>query len=186
MAPGCQRWSHQTGLATEKTSASHANVLWFLILSTVVWFCAQTWGLRWFRVLTAPGWSRKIKSFHAGKMTTNSGHSDDLTGWGLLFLDNNQRDRGSVCLSDLFMVQTELRKEQIDAEWLTDSYYPNRRMMMGIICCATTPMRAAPSGHIGHSFSHFSLRISWAPNWYWSSVILPSQSNGKCGLCSFG
>lgn len=37
------------------------------------------------------------------------------------------------------MVQTQLREreEQIDAGLLTDSYYPSRRMMMGIICSAT-------------------------------------------------
>lgn len=44
-----------------------------------------------------PGWSHKIKSSHADKLTTNSGHSDDLRAGRVLFLDNSQRDRGS-CL----------------------------------------------------------------------------------------
>lgn len=99
------------------------------------------------------------------KLTANGGHSDDLRAGRVLFLDNSQRDGGSVCLPDLFTVQTQLRekkkKEQIDAELLTDSYYPNRRMMMGIICCATqlqrgSRLQATPVTHflIFHSRSH--------------------------------
>lgn len=90
-------------------------------------------------MLITPRWSCRIKSFHADETTTDGGHSDDSRGGRLLLLDNNQGDRGPVFLPDLFMVQTQLRKEQIDAELLTDSYYPNRRMMMGIICRATQP-----------------------------------------------
>lgn len=87
---------------------------------------------------------------------TNSGHSDDLRGGRSVCLPNNQRGGGPVCLPDLFMVQIRLRKEQIDAELLTNPYYPNWRMMMGIICCATQLLQATSVTHflIFHSGSH--------------------------------
>lgn len=135
-ALGCQsaglirpRWVQR------KTSAAHANAFWFRFAQRSCGSWAQT------QIMVIPNahctGSRRIKSLPADKMTTNGGHSDDLRGGRLLFGDNNQRNRESVCLPDLFIVQTQLRKEQIDAELLTDSYYPNRRMMMGIISRAT-------------------------------------------------
>lgn len=88
--------SHQTTLGPEKTSAAHANVLWLGFPQQPCGLCAQTHRLRWFWMLIAPGWSHRIKSLRADQMTTNGGHSDDLKDGRLLFLDNNQRDRGPV------------------------------------------------------------------------------------------
>lgn len=46
------------------------------------------------------------------------------------------------------------------------------------LLCHTTPVRVVPAGHIGHSFSHFSLSISWAPDSFGSRVILASLCTG--------
>lgn len=57
--------------------------------------------------------------------------------WDSSFKTPLRKQRWPARLLDMFMVQTQLREEQIDAGLHSDSYYPNRRMMMGIICHAT-------------------------------------------------
>lgn len=92
----------------------------------------------------------------------------------MTMLDNNQRAgdcSAMLCLPDLFMVQTQLREEQINAGLLTDSYYPSRRMMMGIICSATqlcggSRLQATQVTHflIFHSGSHELWTLWKQPN----------------------
>lgn len=126
-----ERKFHQTSLGTEKTSATHAP-LW--IPSAAVWFvCTNT-----------ANCNESECSLHQGvptelnKMTTRVSYSGDLrVGDCCFFRQQSEKEGRLFCPQDLFVVQTPLRAEQIGAGLLTDYYYPNRRDMMGIICCAT-------------------------------------------------
>lgn len=69
--------------------------------------CLHKHRLWWFWMLTALWWSHRIKLL-ADKMTTHSGHSDDLRGGR----QQSQRDRGPVSPPDLLLMHTHLREEQ--------------------------------------------------------------------------
>ena len=96
-----ERESHQTTVGPERkkknlSGSCKCALVWFL--PSVVWFVHTNRAIIMIPERTLPpGWSHKIKSSHADKLTTNSGHSDDLRAGRVLFLDNSQRDRGS-CL----------------------------------------------------------------------------------------
>lgn len=173
-APGLsERKSHQTTLGPEKTSAVHANVLRFGFPLQSCGLCAEN---RPIRMILNAHFARVVPQNQIITCWQNDNKQWSLRWFKGRFLDNNQRDRGYVCLPDPLMVQ--LTEGQIDAELLTDSDYPNRRMMMGIISCATQPQWG--SRLLATLVTHFLIFLSGSHvlvNGSW--VIISPQ---YCGL----
>lgn len=133
-------------------------------------------------ILLHQRWSYRIKSSPAAKMTTNLRSLRGFKGRNIVDLSQQWRREGLFAFQVCLWHSSE--RDQIDAELLTDSNFPNRRMMMGLICCATTKPSEGRTGHISHSFTNFSLRISdskllWASSY--SSPVLASIM----GICRF-